>query len=342
LAASCGSDDDGSFRDPFGGNRDGVGGDDDGSRGDGGSRPAVNDCAAHTVKASRAKPDMLIVLDRSASMAPEGNPSRTDRWTGSVDAVTEVTSEFDDRISFGLMTFPGTQGGGGRGGAVCTPGMMNVNIGPERGDEIGGALAGMGPGGYTPTASTLQEAAKVIGSAEFSDQTVVPPKYVLLVTDGDPNCSAGGLGPTTEDPVARQATIDAIKALTNAGVQTFVVGYQTGSSNFAATLDQMAAAGGTGQMKHRSVESGADLTKAFEDLAGRAVSCSYKLEAPVADASFVRVSVDKKPRMFQNISDGWTLGPDKQTVTLVGAACDAVRKGSTFTVQVVCEPEFVQ
>ena len=322
-----------------------MGEDDDGTRGgsDGGARPAVNDCAEHTVKASRAKPDMLIVLDRSASMAPDGNPSRTDRWTGSVGAVTEVTSEFDDRIRFGLMTFPGAQGGGGRGGsAVCTPGMMNVDLGADTGDEIGGALAGMRPGGYTPTAATLQEAARVIGSAEFSDVTVIPPKYVLLVTDGDPNCSNGGAGPTTEDPVARQATIDAIKALTNAGVQTFVVGYQTGSSNFAQTLDQMAAAGGSGQMKHRSVESGMDLMKVFEDLAGRAVSCSYKLEAPVSDASFVRVSVDKKARMFQNISDGWTLGPDKQTVTLVGAACDAVRSGSAFTVQVVCEPEFVQ
>lgn len=318
---------------------------DDGLSGDAGARRSVNGCEPHVVQASTAIPDMLIVLDRSASMAPDGNTQRTDRWAGSVDAVTEVTLAFDDRIHFGLMTFPGPQAsGGGRGDNgrnVCATGSSQVDIAGDTGPEVARALEATSPGGYTPTAATLREALAVIGDVGLADQTVVPPKYVLLVTDGDPNCASGPGGPVSNDPVARMQTIDAITALANAGVQTFVVGYQTGSSEFASTLDDMAAAGATGEREHRSVESGRDLTDTFEDIAGRALSCSYKLAAPVDDASFVLVKVAQQARDYRNTDDGWTLGPDMQTVTLTGAACDAVRDGSAFSVQVVCEPQFV-
>lgn len=309
---------------------------------DGGRRPVANDCEEHIVQASRAIPDLLVVLDRSASMAPDGNDQKSDRWQGSVDAVEQVTSAFDDRVHFGLMTFPGQQqqGGGGRGGRgdVCAPGVTNVQIGANTGDDIKGALDAMDPGGYTPTAATLQEALKLLGTTTISDQAVASPKYVLLVTDGDPNCSSGANGPTSADPVARQQSIDAIKALTNVGVQTYVVGYQTGSTAFASTLDQMAVAGGTGQTKHISVASGGDLTKTFETIADRAISCSYQLDAPVDDPSFVLISVAKKSRSYQNAADGWTLSADKRTITLLGTACEQLRAGSAFSVQIVCEP----
>jgi len=122
------------------------------------------------------------------------------------------------------------------------------------------------------------------------------------------------------------------------GVRTYVVGYQTAATGFAQQLDMMAAAGGTGERAHRSVDSGDDLVSAFEEIASRAVSCSYKLEKPVADASYVLVTVQGKTRAIGKTGDGWALGPDMQTITLTGSACDAVQAGADFTVEVVCAP----
>lgn len=309
----------------------------------GGSQGPSNSCDVQIVRATQAVPDMLVVLDRSSSMLPDGNDQGADRWAGSVSAVVDVTRAFDERVNFGLVTYPGPQATGKRGDPnACSTGALRVGIDANRGDTIASTLGMTRPGGYTPTAATLREVAKVYAMREVGDQTVVAPRYILLVTDGDPNCANGTSSPISNDPVARQQTIDAIAALTKSGVQTFVVGYQTGTTDFAATLDQMASAGGTGQSKHRSVESGADLTAVFEDIAGRAVSCSYTLEAPVEDHDYVVVTVAGKKRDYQAPNDGWSLGPDNQTVTVTGAACDEVRKGATFSVQVVCEQQFYQ
>ena len=334
VVASCGSEN------PSGGDLDDREGDagvrrDGGKSGDGAG--VGNECTKFSVASQRAIPDMLVVLDRSSSMAPSGNDSQTDRWSGSVEAVIDVSQRFDDRLSLGLMTFPAV--GSGRS-QQCAAGSVNVPIGPRSGDEIAEVLGEMRPSGFTPTAATLEAVRDVIGSATVVD-AVVPPKYVLLVTDGDPNCSSswssgGGFG--QPDPEARQQTITAIRSLTDLGVRTYVVGYQTAGSGFEQQLDMMAAAGGTGERTHRSVESGDDLVSAFDEIASRAVSCSYKLEQPVSDASYVLVQAKGKTRAVGNTSDGWTLGPDMQTITLTGAACDAVQAGADFTVEVVCAP----
>ncbi|MDB4972969.1 MAG: CglB [Myxococcaceae bacterium] len=300
-------------------------------------------CGKHLVKSDHAVPDMLIVLDKSGSMAPSGNATRTDRWKGSRDAVDEVTAMYDSTINFGLMTFPAS--GGGFGGSMtrqCAAGTVDVDIGPSTGAMIRQALAPMNAAGYTPTAATLHAALDVIGTPASADQSVTSPKFILLVTDGDPNCSkdysvGGGFGGVAPpDPIARMETLDAINKLTLAGVKTYVVGYQTAATDFASVLDMMAAAGGTGQTKHQSVNSGDELSMAFESLAGMAASCSYHLTTPV-QANFVLVTVAGKTRAFNNTADGWTLSSDRKTVSLTGAACDAAQKGGVFTVEVQCE-----
>ncbi|MET0339968.1 MAG: vWA domain-containing protein [Polyangiales bacterium] len=340
MVAACGSDEGPSIGeltgsgDPSSVARDGGAGSGskDGGIGGGGASGG-SECTKRTVQPEKTTPDMLVVLDRSGSMIK--NDQGTNRWAGSVEAVTEVVQTYDDRVSFGLMTFPSVNTGNS-----CAAGSMNVPVGPGAGSQIASALSRMNAEGFTPTAATLQAVRKTFEAGIAAD-TVVAPKFVLLVTDGDPNCSSSWIpnnGSGQSDPEARQQTIAAIQALNNDGVRTYVVGYQTAGTGFSQQLDMMAAAGGTGAKTHRSVDSGSDLQIAIEEIASRAVSCSYKLDKAVSDPSYVLVQVKGKTRAYGNGADGWALGPDMQTITLTGAACDAVQDGAGFTVEVVCSP----
>lgn len=361
FVAACGSGD-GALTSSGNSSVDGDG-ESTGSPGSSGKGPSLGQkmdegiCETHSVASRKTTPDMLIVLDRSASTAPIGNPNGADRWSGSVDAIVQVTREFDSQINFGLMTFPAFDPAtampvstgnilddliaiGSGFAQVCAPGTVNVDIGKGTAAEIESSLGVMTPGGLTPTSATLEAALDLLDEPAAGDQSL-PPRYVLLVTDGDPNCSeeSRGGGGGEVDMGARQGTLAAIEKLKNAGIQTFVVGYQTEGTNFAQQLDQMAEAGGTGDTRHRSVSSGADLIDTFAEIAGRALSCSFKLDEPVEDANYVRVTVKgQTPRP----GEGWTLGDDMRTVTLTGESCDDVQAGSSFTVEVDCDPVFYQ
>jgi hypothetical protein len=295
-------------------------------------------CESHVVDGAPAVPDMLIVLDRSGSMNPDNNDDATDRWGGSRDALIDVTEAFDHQVRFGLMTFPGVAAGGG-GDSQCAPGKLDVPIGLNTGPSIATTLGSMQAEGRTPTAAALEAALPIVATSVGPDE-VAGAKYVLLVTDGDPNCGSntGGRGGGGRDDVARMATIRAIEALTAAGVKTFVVGYQTAGTDFVDQLDRMAAAGGTGATKHTSVESGSDLNATLSQIASKLVSCTYQLKGAVADPAKVLVSVAGRPRNLNAADDGWRLESDHRTVTLLGRACMEVESGGVFAVQVTCEP----
>jgi von Willebrand factor type A domain len=290
-------------------------------------------CEVKTVQTSPSIPDMLIVLDRSGSMNP-GRNGGTDRWSGSVDAITDVVGRYDDDIRFGLMTFPAVDGANG-----CAAGTVNVPVGPAAGGPIASTLGGMDANGSTPTAASLEAARQTLGPiVDQGPDVKVPPKFVLLVTDGDPNCSTPDMtGMNGIDTQARQDTIDAIGALAGDGIRTYVVGFQTAGTSYAGQLDAMAQAGNTGTTSHRSVNSGDDLALALEDVVRQVTSCDFTLDTPVKDASYVAVTVDSRLRPLDTAADGWTLGADKQTVSLTGDACDAIKNGSTLQIEVRCQ-----
>lgn len=305
--------------------------------------PPSDVCERRTVQAQHITPDMLIVLDRSLSMAPEANDTSTDRWDGSVVAINQMAIAFDGKINFGLMTFPAFDSrqlqrsvSNATLEIQCPTGALDVDLGPGRSGQIAEALDALLPGGSTPTGPTLVAARDVLrGAARLYDGTLAP-QYVLLVTDGDPNC-AGPPDLDGRDPIARGQALDAVEALAAAQIKTYVVGFQTAGTSFVDQLDEMAALGATGETTHRSVENGADLVKTFQEIVDRAVSCSFKLEASMVDPTYVLITTAGQPRAFQT-QNGWTLGVDKRTVTLSGAACESIRGGAAISVEVQCTP----
>ncbi|MET0286608.1 MAG: vWA domain-containing protein [Polyangiales bacterium] len=362
LVGACGSNGDTSSNPELsqdqdnvkGGGRDGGrrdSGKGDSTKGDGGRKG--NDvnltgdptaCQKIQLPSNPANPEILIVQDRSGSMVGLGGTGGpgVNRWAPSVSALKKVTSELGDTVAFGLMLFPAPGSGGGGLGAIipglggggaggCTPGKVDVEVATGSAEAIAAKLDMSAPDvGNTPTAQSLEAALGVIDTAPCADCRK-PPKYVLLVTDGQPTCgAAGGTMTTPEDIEATNAAIDALKA---AGVTTYVIGYDTARDPaVAAAMDGFAEHGGT--EKHLPVEDEASLLAELTRIAGALVPCEFELSGDVDDPSFVRVEIDGVTYEF---GKDWEL--DGRTVRLKedGGACPKLRDARLHQLQITRE-----
>jgi hypothetical protein len=324
-------------------------------------------CEKKVRTAGKTVPDFMIVLDRSGSMRPPtvdcrmpdivsafticlavdcndpmqamgpacGGTMVTDRWAPAVMAIKSLTQMFQGKVSFGLTTFPGqgasTQAGQQNG---CTPGTLRVPVGLNTAGPIAAALDMTQPDGFTPTASTLELVLQQIQQKKTSPDAEVPPQFVLLVTDGAPNCIGGNSG---MDAQAHQATVKAVDALAKAGVKTFVIGYDASvDPNLAKQLTEYAQHGGTNNFF--AVQDGPSLVAKFGEITSVVAECTYTLDKAPADKMYVRVELDKMSLPVDS-PDGWSI--NDKTVTVGGAACAKLRDGTkthTLSVTVECVP----
>ncbi len=299
-------------------------------------------CASIHVAAMPTTPNVMIVLDRSGSMYDDDSGVLIDRWTPAVRAVDEVTHALASRVRFGLMLFGSDE--------ECAVG--TIRVGPDLGtaDTIMGQLSGDPEaltGGGTPTAASLDVARSVL--------TSMPERsYVLLVTDGAPNCNsslsgtdcrctAGDCQYNNLNCLDAERAVQSVVQLNEGGVSTFVIGY--GTADWSDVLDRMAVAGNTGRAAHIRVDDGAELQSALREVSRSVISCTYNLEMPVEDVRYIRVEVDGVA--LQHVSQrsdgaGWAL-PNRNTVELVGASCAAIQDGEHHEVNITieCEPQLI-
>ncbi len=326
-------------------------------------------CETRAVKADKVIPDMLIVLDKSGSMVwpgctAAGNPAGAgckngvstttpyqmpfDRWAPSVAALKTTTAALDSRVRFGLMIFPSDpipatlipfmleQS--------CQPGMVFETPALHMGPEIAMALdSETADGDSTPIPGTLKAAHQALGTGLVGPDETPKPKYVLLVTDGAPNCTVDAQPAFSAD----QANMDSyaeVDALTQDGIRTYVIGYDTRkSADLAVVLDEMARRGGTGAKAHQEVTDENSLLSAISAIAGEITTCTYKLDMPVPDLKKVSVILDGVPQ--KNGTDGWELGPDMRTIELRGKACDTIQNAEIvhgLKISVECRDVIIQ
>jgi hypothetical protein len=304
-------------------------------------------CEVVHLTADPQTPDMMIVLDRSGSMADGG------RWQPSVSAVRSITMQLQSQIRFGLAMFPdpAVKDAGQIVGSladcfaaadlqkciddltamasagVCAPGAVVVPVAESNAMAIGNALNMTQPTGGTPTSQTLELLLTTFANAPAGpDAMGIHAKYVLLVTDGQPTCPAGAGQQTTQPDI--DASNKAIEALLAKDVKTYVIGYDTtgaGNEQLAAVLDGFAMRGGTGDKMHRPVEDEKSLLAEFQKITGQIVGCSFTLDKPPSRADFVKVTLDGKQ---VNLGQGWNLVGDR-TIELIGAACDTFKGGGS-------------
>ena len=273
-------------------------------------------CESQTISAHATAPDMLIVLDKSLSMA-------LTRWTPSAEAVKELTSKYQSLVSFGLEIFPA--------GFMCEPGVLNVPMAINNADEIAMAIGATIPIGITPTAQSLRNALTFLGDRHAAADNTATPAFVVLVTDGVPNCPDDA----TPDPVA--SSIEACQALADAAIPVYVIGYEIDAFG-QDTMQAMAKAGGTD--KFFPVENKAELEAAFDKITEHVVRCEFELAEEPPDPSFVRVTIDGKTVTLDS-PDGWMI--DGRKITMSGAACATLKDGAAhlLAAAVECAPVMV-
>lgn len=333
-------------------------------------------CGATTHSAMKLPPDILIVQDKSLSMTNDkddkqckgasgndGNCGADSKWTQVTAALSDVLSMTDMTVNWGLIYFGDetTQCGETAKPVVPvasmnSPAITKAFVGqPDLTGQVG-----------TPTRSAIINAVKYMKSL-----TDTNPKYLMLATDGQPNCppsgsggnngqtgsgGAGGRGgrsgmmgagfpgggtnngANTDDSAgSEQAVADALTA----GFPTFVIGI--GNTGGAAVLNAMAVAGGKpipgmpGGNSYYQVNNTADLETALAQILGTVATCVFDIGPPPNNMATVdRVAVFGDGNMIDHDStNGWDFSnSDKTQVTLYGPICDQVKAATIKDVTV--------
>jgi hypothetical protein len=327
-------------------------------------------CGSQTIPAVENPPNLYFVIDHSASMGEELAGSGLSKYENARIALSHVLKAVGHRVNYGAMIFPGLAGVTG-----CETGDELMKVAPgdppsyarqkktgPRLKDLLGRLSIADVDGGTPAAPTLTKALATL--AGLTGET-----YVVLITDGAPNCDAdvactasgcipnierlvsGGVActpsfnccaPTKQSPEANlscvdgQATLDAVQALADAGISTFVVG-MPGSEPYEALLNEMAVLGGTArqsQPKYYSVDDTEALEQALIGIAASvSISCEIPLDYEPPDPDFVNVYFDGVLVEYDPEA-GWEWTRDGH-VAIRGTACDQLSAGDVLEVQIL-------
>jgi hypothetical protein len=205
----------------------------------------------------------------------------------------------------------------------CAIGGPAPAVSPMNSTAIAGALSGVNPEGGTPTHTALQSTLSYYQSIPVN----AAGRYVLLATDGEPNCLAPNGDPSINESIA------AVAALKAAGIPTFVVGFGDGVN--AGTLQAMALAGG--QSQYYAADSPAQLQLALDTIADQVAlpDCSFTLGEAPADPSRLRLFFDNAEVNRSTLhTEGWDYDATTNSVTVYGGSCSEVQAGTVGEVRV--------
>jgi hypothetical protein len=267
---------------------------------------------------------MVLVVDRSNSMH-QATPTGT-KWSDLTAALEDVLTRRPD-VAWGLSMFPvsDTQ--------ACIAAPVMVTPGSRTAAAILAAIRATTPtGAGTPTREALLKAGQYLLSSSRPGR-----KYLLLATDGEPNCDASARDPNSPDV---DGTTAAIRSLAERGVTTFVLGVAARPDSRAA-LTTMARAGGQarqGMVAYYAAADSRDLEAALDEVARQVALCTFDLSPPPPAGTAVDITIGGRPfpRTPSHVGDGWDIASAGKAIALYGAACDAVQGGATVQARYSC------
>jgi len=302
-------------------------------------------CGNATSQTTRLPVDVLLVLDRSASMdwsitddcsctnggaglgttlCPD-TTNCTTRWN-SVEPAVKTTLTTSKYVNWGLKFFPSDPTS--NCGVTAT---MEVPINSDSSDsvqsqvqtniqtQVDSAKLSLG----TPTASAISAATAYLKTVKDSNK-----KVILVATDGEPNCGGTPASINNPDLTGADAAATAANA---AGFPVYVVGI----GPTVANLTQLAAAGGTTDFY--PVSSPDQLSAALTSISKQVGSCTFHVETDPSkqpDWNNIAVYVNKQ-LVVPSGNDGWTVDASSQQVVLTGSYCDDITSGKDTAVQIL-------
>ncbi len=299
-------------------------------------------CATQMSGTQRLPMNLLIVLDRSGSMADGGPPSK---WTSAVNGINRVIDALSDDTRVGLLLFPARS----NPDVEASYRAAVVDVGPLSTTRtmIRSTLTGTSPAGGTPMACAMPGAVSYLAALAALEGS----RNIVLITDGEPSFECSGLMCGLFDIMcllsATQAAMTRIQvavagaARMSPPIRTFVIGTPEANASF---LTNLAINGNTRRMPgcesgntcHYSLGSASferDLNAALDEIRGRAATCEFRIMIDLArvDANLVNVRFTPAggtsriiPRDTRHL-DGWDYSADMRSVILYGPSCDQIR-----------------
>jgi hypothetical protein len=315
-------------------------------------------CGGQVKDLRRRPPNILLVLDRSASMseAEKGNI-----WSFVVPAVKSVVQATQNELQWGMEMFPYGEGSACTSGTLPAVSQIKPQVALGNYSAIASLIPETATGNGTPTDTAI-----TVGMSYLKSVPNDYPRYILLATDGVPSCD--GTSESTSRGVT--AAVSAIASAYAAGIPTFVLGINSPSrSSSLADLTAMADAGGMA-LPHATCPAGASasacsgaaytgfylatdegaLRSALNQIMVSLNSCQVQLDSVPPNPSYVAVKVTdasgKSVQVFQkgtpSVSSAGTwfyADGDNKVIQLEGQACSTISAGAggTFEIWFGCD-----
>lgn len=293
---------------------------------------------------------ILIVLDKSGSM--NGGDGVPEKWTPTVAALTQLTSQAPQELKLGLLPFPADDCSilsasiaDGCCQDVSPAPAVSVKPLPESGPAIVSWLNSHEPDNGTPTLWALRYGYNVLKTLDTDGE-----RFVLLVTDGEPqvytpqinaNLTCG----TLEDIVAETANA----ATEEPVVKTFVIGApgSEGAADFFGNIETAGLTAPNGYFQIGSANYQADLEAALQAITGQVSDCVFALpEGEDVDPDLVNVVIQtadgQEIEVYRDEAhlDGWDYTDATQTkIQLFGPPCELYKSAAENRITIVlgCE-----
>ncbi len=333
--------------------------------------PDAGMCRPIPVALERRGAQIFFAIDRSNSMQKtidggEPTPFDPSRWDVMGRTLSAVLTGADPTLEIGAKFYPRVFADRPGSPMEACSVSMGIDLAPARGNA--GALLSIftrtQPEGGTPTALALDEVRSFIEG--HPDPGV--PRFVILATDGGPNCNPDTGIPFTEclctgvptdcttDPtfgpyncIDEDRTLRVVRELfTTDGAPVYVIGIDDPTRpDLADVLDRMAVAGGrprdvAGERQFYSVRRPDDLRGALTTITDSISRCVFTVmptPGPGADLD-VRLDGALVPRDAGHV-EGWDFtGGTRAEVTFFGSACEQITAvGGAVTAEVLCPGE---
>lgn len=340
---------------------------------DGGMEMGCNDLSVETKEVT---PTVLLLVDNSSSMF---DPRET-IWDPLQSVLMKepdgIVSSLQDKIRFGFTSYRGSS----MANDPACPNLFEVDYKLNNHSDINARYMQQSqefkPGDKweTPTGAAIRKVAEKLAAYQAEPPG---PKYIVLVTDGNPNTCAA-----LDPQCGSDESIKAVQDAHAMGIGTFAVGigdiitnnsgcepvwgrcgvlhlqdianagqglpvqepppdlkYQACTPTQMLAATYAGAAETPGAAPYFTAANAAELETAMKGLLNSVVSCTYDMNATVVgDPALGTVKVNDMDVTYGD-PNGWKLEDNKTQITLQGAACDSFKAqaGSKLFVSFPCK-----